>query len=71
MNYELKRLNKIHFFLGSKPVTQEIMAQVPAVGDVVRVAENIYGRVYEVTWCLDEDSSPYTRANVGLEEIEE
>ena len=71
MNFDLKKLNKVHFFLNNRPSKQVLMAQVPAVGDVVRLDEGKYGRVCEIAWCLDEPDSHFTRANVALKELEE
>lgn len=52
-----------------KHLLRPIMRSVPRVGDELRISDKNYWKVNSVIWCLDEDDSPYTRINLGVEKI--
>lgn len=66
---------KLHMHIievkSGKQLSRPIMHHCPSVGDEFRLGEKMYFKVECVVWVLDEDDSPYTRVNVGVEAIKD
>lgn len=60
---------KVHGYLNNKMVINWRLEHLPRKGDTVRLSGEIYGKVLEVIWCLDEDSSGGQRVNLRMKTI--
>lgn len=58
---------KVHVFLDNRKIIQQRMQHIPARGDIVRIGEDTYCLVTEITWCFDEESDEGQRVNLVLE----
>jgi hypothetical protein len=43
------------------------MEHLPRVGDTIRFPLDVYGKVTEVIWCMDEHSDEGVRVNIRIE----
>lgn len=57
----------VHLFIDNKLIAKRRMAHIFNTGDTVRFADEKYGKVTEVIWCLDEDHIDGTRVNIRIE----
>lgn len=46
------------------------VAQVPSVGDEIRLADDKIYEVIKIVWCLDEYNPVGLRVNVGVERVD-
>lgn len=58
---------KPHIFLDGERRYEASMHAVPRVGDTLRFHGEIYGKVTEVIWCLDENNLKEQRVNILVE----
>ena len=58
---------KVHGYLDGKRVINWRMEHLFRIGDTVRFAGDIYAKVTEVIWCMDEPSNEGQRVNVRVE----
>jgi hypothetical protein len=58
---------KVHGFLDNKKVIDFHIEHLPRTGDTVRFSGEIYGKVTEIVWCMDEDNRTGTRVNMLME----
>jgi len=58
---------KPHIFLDGERRYEASMHAVPRVGDTLRFHGEIYGKVTEVIWCLDENNLKEQRVNIRVE----
>ena len=58
---------KVHGFLDNKRIIDWRMANIPRIGDTVRLSGERYAKVTEVIWCLDEDRFDEQRVNIRME----
>lgn len=57
-----------HIFLDGQLRSTPCLNHVPRTGDTVRLRDDVFAKVTEVIWCLDEaSSSPFQRVNIRLE----
>ena len=49
-----------------KMITKVRMNHAPRVGDEIRVRDDLYMRVEQVVWCLDEEHGNCDRVNIGV-----
>jgi hypothetical protein len=61
---------KVHGYLDDKKVIDWRMEHLPRIGDTMRFRGERYGKVTEVIWCMDEDTSAGQRVNLRIESIE-
>lgn len=54
----------VHIRHNGKLRVRRPMRALPAIGHVLRFASQDYGRVTDVTWCLDEPSTEGYRVNI-------
>lgn len=62
---------KVHGYLDSKRVIDWRMEHIPRIGDTMRFHDEVYGKVTEVVWCMDEPSDEGQRVNIRIEGGEE
>lgn len=58
---------KVHGYLDSKRVIDWRMEHIPRVGDTMRFHGDVYGKVTEVIWCMDEPDTEGQRVNIRIE----
>ena len=56
---------RVHGFLDNKKVIDFHMEHLPRTGDTVRFYGEIYGKVTEIVWCIDEKGTG-TRVNMRM-----
>ena len=61
---------RIHGFLNGERILNRHIAHLPRNGDTIRIDEDVYVKVTEVVWCLDEDDSGGARVNLRLEDLQ-
>jgi hypothetical protein len=52
-----------------KMIAMPTLYHCPRVGEELRTSENVYWSVVQIVHVLDEDDSPYTRVNIGVNKI--
>lgn len=62
---------KVHGYLNNKIVINWRMLHLPRMGDTVRFSPKKYGKVTEIVWCLDEESSEGQRVNIRMRSLRE
>jgi hypothetical protein len=64
---------KLHIHIieikSGKHLARPIMHHCPSVGDELRLGEKKYFKVVLRIWVFDEEESPFTRINIGVEAI--
>ncbi len=58
---------KVHGFLNEKRVINWHMEHIPRVGDTMRFYGDMYYKVTEVIWCMDEPDTEGQRVNIRIE----
>jgi hypothetical protein len=56
----------VHGYLDDKMAIKHCMEHLPRVGETIRFANNKYGIVTEIVWCMDESSRLGQRVNVRI-----
>jgi len=59
----------VHGYLDNKKIIDWTMAHIPRIGDTMRFSGDRYGKVTEVVWCMDEDTSDGQRVNIRIESL--
>lgn len=58
---------KVHGYLDNVQHINWRMEHIPRIGDTVRFSPDMFGKVTEVVWCLDEDRGEGERVNIRIE----
>lgn len=58
---------KVHGYLDNVRRINHRMEHLPRVGDTIRFPLDVYGKVTEVIWCMDEHSDEGVRVNIRIE----
>jgi hypothetical protein len=67
---DMKMMLSVHVFLDDTRVTAPLMMHLPRTGDTMRFNANLYGKVTEVIWCMDESLAAGQRINLRVESFD-
>jgi hypothetical protein len=60
---------KVHGFIDNKKVLHRRMEHLPRKGDTMRFEDEVYAKVTELVWCMDEATLEGQRVNIRMKSI--